>query len=80
MATDRLDPLTSTTSVMTRRRRAQSVSFAPVLTRDLPRTIRHAASLNGHRSINLIITEALTRALDLDLDLDRITPGYGSTR
>jgi len=77
MTEDQLNPSNPMTSVIAQRR-AHTVSFAPVLTRDLPRTIRHAASLNGHRSINLIITKALTRALDLDLD--RITPGYGSTR
>jgi len=77
MATYQLTSPTPTTSTLIRRR-ARTVPFAPVLTKDLPRTMRHVASLNGHRSINLIITEALTRALDLDLD--RITAGYGSTR
>jgi len=75
MTEDQLMSSTPTTSTLIRRRE-RTVSFAPVMTRDLPRIIHHAASLNGHRSINLIIKEALTRALDLD----RITPGYGSTR
>lgn len=77
MPTDQLTSPTPTTSTVIRRR-GRTVPFAPVMTRDLPGTIRHAASLNGHRSINMIITDALTRALNLDLD--RITSGYGSTR
>lgn len=70
MVTDKITASTTTMSVAIRRG-AHNVPFAPVLTKDLPRTIRHAASLNGHRSINLIITEALTRALDLDLGSSR---------
>jgi len=68
MPTDQLTSSTPTTSTLIRRR-GRTVPFAPVMTKDLPRTIRHAASLNGHRSINLIITEALTRALVLNSDL-----------
>lgn len=79
MLTDQLTALTPTMSV-TIRRGTHNVPFAPVLTRDLPRTIRHAASLNGHRSINLIITEALTRALALNPDLVRTGPFGGYPR
>jgi len=78
MAKDQLNPTITPCMSTVIRRRGRTVPFAPVLIKDLPRTIRYVASLNGHRSINMIITDALTRALNLDLD--RITPGYGSTR
>lgn len=66
MAKDQFPSSNSTMSTVIPRH-ARTVSFAPVMTRDLPRTIRHAAFLSGHRNLDPIITEALTRALDLDL-------------
>lgn len=47
------------------------VLFVPVVTLNVRPTVRLAAALNGTRVIGGVITEALSRALTLDLDFNR---------
>lgn len=55
----------------------EGVLFVPVVTRTIPRTLRFAGMMHGTRVVGDVIAEVLTRALVLDLDLDR-TRGAGA--
>lgn len=65
------------TSTSTSTAPIEGVLFVPVVTRTIPQTLRFAGTMRGTRVVGDVIAEVLTRALLLDLDLDR-TRGVGA--
>lgn len=68
---------TKITSTVTPTAPIEGVLFVPVVTRTIPQTLRFAGTMYGTRVVGDVIAEVLTRALVLDLDLDR-TRGAGA--
>lgn len=68
---------TKITSTITPTAPIEGVLFVPVVTRTIPQTLRFAGTMHGTKVVGDVIAEVLTRALVLDLDLDR-TRGAGA--